>query len=499
MRRRRTPGSSARSGALNVVPLGKAGLSGRQHLFVIGLDEQTFPGSSADDPVLLDEERRQLSQMLPTRTLLVRRRLDAFTRVVANATGSFTGVYSFMDPIFGRGVERATALDALLVEHKVHVQKVTLGMPAAGLTTSGAVLSQSDRLGYSDYVSTHFPWLASGQLAGKLRAVDTLSVYSGNLNMRTPELDVRRADHTTSVSVLEVLAKCPYQYFVRHVLGVREPDSLERHPGRWLSSLQFGNLLHQLFFDFMTRVVERGERPDKDKHSELIHSMLFESVDAWKDIVPSAGEVAMERDRLLLTQAVDVFLSAETGRNTDPIDFEKGFGYDEASNEPIRLAEDVAIRLRGSIDRIDIGADGFEIWDYKTGGTSQYQPNLHRDKLKLQWALYAYVWSDILRPGDGRPVSTSGYFFTSGKANGERISAQPPDKNVFADQIRPLFEMTGEGMYPHIQLGPNACTFCSYGSICSAERRTPKEVAAQNIFDVTDERGIAAVRKWAEH
>src|SRR5690606_37396173 len=46
--------SAAREGALYVVPLDGSGYAGREHTFIVGLDEHVFPGSTHEDPILLD-------------------------------------------------------------------------------------------------------------------------------------------------------------------------------------------------------------------------------------------------------------------------------------------------------------------------------------------------------------------------------------------------------------------------------------------------------------
>ncbi|NNE33782.1 MAG: PD-(D/E)XK nuclease family protein, partial [Rhodothermales bacterium] len=499
LRHRRTNRSAALPGSIHIVPLEKSGYAGRKHVAAIGFDGQVFPGSSRSEPVLLDSERESLSSDLPTSVRDQKSRLAALTGVVARTTESITVTYSMLDPIFGRELDPATALDAMLEERGVRPTRHGLGAAIGFLTDSGAVLSQMHGREFGTYADSHFPWLSSGFHAGQERAQNPFSEYSGFVRGRTPELDIRSSDKVVSPSSLERLVRCPYLYFVRDVLKVRPPDKIDRRPGRWLSALEFGNLLHQLFFEFMTELAKRGERPDEAKHRALLQSMLDDKIVEWQDAVPSAGVVALERERFLLSQAIDVFLGSETRRSAEPYAFEAGFGESSDSTARLVLDDDVAFRLRGSIDRVDVGPEGFEIWDYKSGQSASFRADLNEDPLHLQWALYAYVWSDFLSDQSDRPVARSGYFFTSGAAFGERISSQPPDRSVLADRLRPLMEMTAAGAFPHLQVAKqDACAFCDYKNICGTECVKPKEMVPQEMFATHLPEGAEAVRKWAE-
>jgi hypothetical protein len=64
----RLGGQGPRPGCVHVSGIEGGGHSGRAHVFVVGLDDARFPGGSRQDPLLLDDERRQLPGSLPTAT-----------------------------------------------------------------------------------------------------------------------------------------------------------------------------------------------------------------------------------------------------------------------------------------------------------------------------------------------------------------------------------------------------------------------------------------------
>ena len=56
-----------------------------------------------------------------------------------------------------------------------------------------------------------------------------------------------------SATRLELLAKCPFGYFLRHVLKVKPPEEVDFDRSRWLDPLQRGSLIHEILCAFMTR------------------------------------------------------------------------------------------------------------------------------------------------------------------------------------------------------------------------------------------------------
>lgn len=502
--RRKVGRTFAKPGHVQIAPLRSAGYSGRKHLYIVGLDERTFPGTSTEDPVLLDEDRALLSADISLRRHSALEKNASFDRIVSMAEGSISLVSSRMNPIFGRELHKSTKFSAYLENFNVPVESAELGRLALPLSDASAVLTQRDCSDYAIYAETHFPWLGNGQKAKRGRRSEVLSEYSGYLGRATPELDIRNPEQILSASALEKLVACPYRYFVERVLGVRTPDKIDRKPGRWLSAPEFGNLLHELFHDFMVDVSGRKEQLDVEQHSSELRALLDDKVERWKELVPSQGEAAFERDFADLVEAAQIFLNAEHARATVPIAFEQSFGEQNdipqgnhtsrsgsrgtGAGAAIRLASDITLHLRGKIDRVDRSSAGYEIWDYKTGSVGPFvNSDLRNDAIHLQWSLYALAWDDSSGKADDIPVSKSGYFFTSNKGYGQRISAEPPAREQVADRLRPLVEMVAAGAFSHYQVGPSsACSFCDYKQICEPERRAKRDLPDAEFFDNAD-------------
>ena len=84
----RVGGSGPRPGRLHVAHALSGGHSGRNHTFVIGLDDSRFPGAGLNDPLLLDEERGKLSPKLRKASSRVEPEDGEICQVAVEAAGN---------------------------------------------------------------------------------------------------------------------------------------------------------------------------------------------------------------------------------------------------------------------------------------------------------------------------------------------------------------------------------------------------------------------------
>ena len=83
---------SAQAGSLHVVPLNRCGYTGREHLYVLGMDEGSFPGGAAEDPILLEDT-------LPAETALDLERRGHRVEIVSGASRSGFGLGQIIMPV----------------------------------------------------------------------------------------------------------------------------------------------------------------------------------------------------------------------------------------------------------------------------------------------------------------------------------------------------------------------------------------------------------------
>jgi ATP-dependent helicase/nuclease subunit B len=341
-----------------------------------------------------------------------------------------------------------------------------------------------------------------GAIAERERRAPGIGRFDGWLGRRVPGLRPGPGD-VVSVSRLEDLTACPYRYFLKHVLRVRPPDVPEDVPGGWLSALEFGSLLHTILRAFMEIVSDWGERVDAAAHAVLLAEVTARHVEAQRERTPVLHEPGFRVDVMRLERALRIFLKEESRRTAVPVGFEVSFGMGRSGGlsreEPVRLklSERFELLLRGSIDRVDRTDEGFEVWDYKSGSTFDYDEfDLLMRGRRLQWALYAHVLDELLE-GKGEVARTmrSGYFFTSDREHGLRLSQVPPDRSEVARVLEPVFAMLDEGVFPHIQKS-DACRYCDYNGICASERRDRNDM--DEIRAATDHGFMDALNRWME-
>ncbi len=501
--------SVSEGGHLYVVPLIAGGYSGRDHTFVIGLDEHTFPGTSSEDPLLLDDDRSALSSALPLARRQTGARLYALERILA-VGGQSIALYSRgLDLIYGKRIELSPSVEALRERGGLVVDEMPLVESAQrAITITGRLLGQRRARDFADVTRTLFPWLKDGHDARDRRLAPSLSEYVGCLGRETPELSLRDGQ-PVSASRLETLATCPYRYFLRYVLRVRPPDDSDVEPGQWLNARELGTLLHDLYYRFMVELREAGERASFDRHEGRILELLDEIVAEQQALVPPPGRAALEADLMRMQRAARVFLREEDAAASmaEPVGFEVRFGRN-ADEEPLAvpLADDLVLGLSGSIDRVNRVGDAYEVWDYKTGSIRPFEgQSLRETSQHLQWMLYAYVY-ETLRAADGEQTSVnrSGYLFANDKEFGRRLAERVPGREELANDLRPLLTMVESGAFLHYHKSTRktrgdkpgeACTFCDYVDVCWRERRSISDIDDLDVFD-RESRVGRALTEW---
>ncbi|MCY4351960.1 MAG: PD-(D/E)XK nuclease family protein, partial [Gemmatimonadetes bacterium] len=372
---------AAKPGHLSIAPLSRAGYTNRAHIYITGMDEATFPGGATEDPILLDGERSGVSGELELRRTRPAEQVWHLIRVLGMASNKVTLLSCHRSLSDSR--ERYPAALFQQAAEQMNINPVIVpSLPensAQALDDAEALIAHYPSADYESVVHRTFPYLVTGQKARQNREWSGLTTYDGWLGETTSELAITAQHDIISPSKLEMLARCPYRYFLNHVLEIQPIEKVETDPTRWLDPLSYGALLHALFHKFMQLLKARGERPDRERHGTLIQELLQKEIEAKKETHPVEHEAAYRADVKRLLHAAQVFLSVESDqKNTDPIGFEVSFGFGESgglnSETPVtlELAEDVAFRIRGRIDRVDRVENEIIIWDYKTGSMAQY-------------------------------------------------------------------------------------------------------------------------------
>jgi RecB family exonuclease len=290
-----------------------------------------------------------------------------------------------------------------------------------------------------------------------------------------------------SASAIERFIACPVSWFVQRVL---RPGELDPDP----EPLTRGGLAHAALKDVFEGLRrETGSARLTAARLGLARELLASSLDENERARPLS--VAPERRgaaRRRLDADLDRFLqrASETGSELEPVELELGFGFgeDDDRGEASELAAfeiGDGVRMRGRIDRVDVGPDGEAIViDYK-GKDPPAAARWIRDG-KLQVALYMLAVEELLslravggfyQPLTGAELRPRGVLDGDSGVELDCVTTDVRDH----DELRELLaqarasaleaaERAGSGGL-HAQ--PQTCAFrggCMYPTICRSER-----------------------------
>jgi RecB family exonuclease len=243
------------------------------------------------------------------------------------------------------------------------------------------------------------------------RASDQLTAYDGNLaSLAAAGVDLS-PHQPVAPTALEAWARCPFSYFVRHVLGVREIDALQEELS--LRPADRGVLVHTVLESVVGELIRSGDLPEPDQPWSIsAHARLVAELDARCQATEAEGEVGLalhwqleqRRLRRRLDGFVELDLAARAAHGVRPVATELAFGTDRPF--VVALPDGRVLALHGVIDRVDAGPDRLAVIDYKTGRarSSQTDPFVGRD-VRLQLPIYALAARDLLERPDAEVVA----------------------------------------------------------------------------------------------
>lgn len=523
--------SRPRPGRVHVADFRSGGFSGRRHTFLLGLDEARHPGADLEDPVLLDSERREINRLagpaaLPLHRDRPRESARALEATVARLAGGLTASYSswnlrsldqqseqFPSPFFldlyrvrsGRPEADYSAMLRALPEAAGFLPGTARALDDAEWWLSRLEAEAPSAAGAAEAVRALYPHLEDGARAEQARQSDDFTVWDGGIRGGAPELDPRENGEPQSASRLETLARCPYKYFLQHVLRLEPPKELERDTTEWLDAMTAGSLLHEVFREFFERITRDGEKPEVARHAALLEAIAEERIADFRERIPPASELAFgqRRDDILVACRTFLLLEEAHCREVSPRWFEVPFGLPRAetraaiaSPEPVAIPISAAASflLRGSIDRVDEAPDGsFHVWDYKTGGAWRHKEGRGiAGGRQIQHALYALALEALLaRAGIDGSVSRSGYFFPGRKGEGLRMPMALDDRATRSVLVR-LFDLLRAGSFPHAT-DRDDCRYCDFEAVCGGAARSA-EAASRKLEKST----LPALRAFRE-
>lgn len=247
-----------------------------------------------------------------------------------------------------------------------------------------------------------------------------------------------------SVSRLENYARCPFAYFLKYGLHIRERDVYE------FDALHLGNLFHSVLEDF-----SEGLKKENKDWRGLDESEITQRVSACVEgIVPKAfNEIiaedphfkyTMKRVKNVMSHSIKALCTHVRAGRFAPREFEVGFGINKALPPIVfDLGKEKRMILSGKIDRVDLlessGGTYVKIIDYKSSSHDFSKEELYYG-LQLQLILYMDSYIRTKRAAEGKNLLPGGVFYF-------RVSDPLAEKNRGDENIEQLileqYEMNG--------------------------------------------------------
>lgn len=179
---------------------------------------------------------------------------------------------------------------------------------------------------------------------------------------------------TVSASAVEALRDCPYRFFARHVLGLREDDELEAE----LEKRDFGDWLHRVLHRFHAGRAAPGSLADEAQRLHAIAAQEQQALGLPDDeFLPFAASFG---------RFVPRYLEWLHRRDAEGAQWQGG--ERELRIRPQAMG---GIELQGVIDRIDAVDHGaaLELIDYKTSSPERLKARVKQPLEDTQLAFYA--------------------------------------------------------------------------------------------------------------
>jgi ATP-dependent helicase/DNAse subunit B len=297
-----------------------------------------------------------------------------------------------------------------------------------------------------------------------------------------PELAAGLNARSWSASSLELWIACPARWFVERML---DPDSPQPDP----EPLARGRLAHAVLRDTLQALREQtGSARVTTARLGLARRLLaavFARQEPAYQLSAEAARVPGLRRKLQADLERYLAHAAEQDSPLEPAQLELGFGFE---GEPLDLpALDLGdgLRLRGRIDRIDVGPQGEAVlYDYKGASVSPAAKWLEDGKIQL--ALYVLAVRQLLgldvvgafyQPLTGGDLRARGAF---DRSSGVELACVQTDL-LEHDEFEALLERSRElavaaatqARAGAIEARPQTCTYgggCAHPAICRKGR-----------------------------
>ena len=461
-----------------------------RRVFVPGVNEGLFPRPPAEDPLLLQAQRRELGIEL--------RAEDTELLRIAAACASERLHLSFsrLDLLTGR--ERVPSFYAFAAyrasggreigvrEFDSRARSATqtrIGWPAPPDAAAAIDDAEFDLATLAPLSKGSGQYLKSlpGRSVQSLRtrwarwhkpwkAADGLLIEEIGSDALTPYLLTQRA---WSPSVIQQYARCPYRFALRGIYGLHpaeQPAGIQR-----MDPSTRGEIYHAVQFEFLGDLAQSESLPVNGDNIasalDRLDAVLRQVAQRFEaDLAPAIPQI-WQAEIQAIRADLRGWLQQRAGLEPDwtPQFYELSFGlHDPIGRDPRSRKEPVEIeggfRLQGSIDLVERHASGvLRVVDHKTGRVPDPRPELVGGGEVLQPALYGLAAEKIL----GEPVAFGRLYYSTIAQNYFALDVPLNDwvRHRAVQVLRVIDEAMRNGFLPAAPR-KDGCKRCEYLPVC---------------------------------
>src|SRR5436190_13437139 len=318
-----------------------------RRVYLCGLQEGEFPRRGRPEPFLPDEVRAELN--LPARDDVL-----AGERVLFHACAS-------------RAEERLT-LSWRSSDEEGHPALPSSFLEDVGALFEGDLVAHpAQRRALADVTRPLGEAPTPAEVARSRAAAAPRVAPQPIAPLRSPVVLARLAEAVFSPSGLEVYVGCPVRWLVERRLG---PARLEPEA----EPLVRGRFMHQVLDAALTRLrVETGSARVRPESLARAQEIVGEEIDARRETLPlSPHEPTARAAMRRLELDLDRYLEHEAGvRGWEPEHLELRFGFEDADHGELDLGGG-ELRIRGTIDRVEVDGERAVVRDYKASTGHPY-------------------------------------------------------------------------------------------------------------------------------
>jgi ATP-dependent helicase/nuclease subunit B len=494
--------------------------------FVSGLAERLFPQKLREDPLLLDDLRRDLGSELTLQDdraeherLLLRLAVGAATeRLYVSFPRIETAEARARVPSF-YGLEVMRAVTGRVPDHQQleleasEEANASLAWPAPQRPEDAiddfehdlSVLrllmrSDQDVKGHAHYLLRLNDYVRRSASERWARARPPWSHYDGLVRATEttrPFLQSQRLGaRPYSVSALQNYAYCPYRFLLSalyHLQPLEQPEPLER-----MDPLTKGSLFHEVLAEFFRALQQRQmtmATATMDRVLEILDATLTRVAANYAELLaPAVDRVWQDEVANIRTDLHIWARDLAENKGWEPWLFEFGFGLPDApGRDPNSRREPVTIDgrfiLRGAIDLIERkpGTKILRVTDHKTSKNRSERGAIIGHGQQLQPVIYSLA----VEAATGCTVESArfSYCTTAGGFTEHNVAINERSRDMGIEALEIIDRAVELGMLPPAP-AERACSFCDFLPVCGPnQERRARRKSREQIADLIQLRG----------